>query len=70
MRSRKSGNLTAIDLELISCRLKTLQQVHQIVHEVETKILEELPYVDVFIHAEPCGNDLCQSDKDCRIKLN
>lgn len=68
IRSRKAGHLTAIDVELISCRLKSLQYTHDLVHQVEAKILEDLPYVDVFIHAEPCSYTDCKTDKDCKLK--
>jgi divalent metal cation (Fe/Co/Zn/Cd) transporter len=46
LRSRKSGHLTAIDLELITCRFETFQTIHEIVHDVEEGLHKEIQNVD------------------------
>lgn len=68
IRSRKAGYKTAVDLELISCRLQTFKEVHKQVHEVEIGVHQRIPHVDMIIHAEPCGQGLCLTDAHCKIK--
>ena len=69
IRSRKSGRRTAVDLELLSCRLMRFQDVHDISHNVELQILEEMPTLDIIIHSEPCTVVHCADDKACQNLL-
>lgn len=68
VRSRKSGRHSALDLELLTCRLLRFQEVHEISHEVEEKILGELSSLDIVIHPEPCKISDCPSERDCQLK--
>ncbi len=68
IRSRKSGHLTAIDLEVVSCRIKSFEEVHETIHKVENAILAELPYVDILIHPEPCTAVGCAGGTNCLAK--
>jgi ferrous-iron efflux pump FieF len=67
-RSRKSGRHTAVDLELLTCREMKFQDVHDLSHLVEQKILSELPTLDIIIHSEPCLKSDCPTVGDCQNK--
>lgn len=69
IRSRKSGRQTALDIELVSCRQKMFQEVHDISHEVQQAILQKMPSTDLIIHSEPCDRTYCETDNHCRVKL-
>jgi ferrous-iron efflux pump FieF len=67
LRSRMSAHMTAVDVELVCCRMKTLEDVHVMAHQVEEQILNKVPHLDLFIHAEPCDQNLCSSRESCQF---
>ncbi len=69
LRSRKSGYLTAVDLELVSCRKRSLEEANDLAHELEAAILEKAKDLDIFIHAEPCKKSQCATSNDCLLDL-
>jgi len=68
IRSRRSGRRTAMDIELLSCRLMKFQDVHDISHKVQKYILKEKPHLDIIIHSEPCHHDQCATDSQCQYQ--
>ena len=70
IRSRKSGRRTALDIELLSCRLLKFQEVHHISHLVQMSILEKRPQLDIVIHSEPCPREMCPTDQSCRYQAS
>lgn len=57
LRSRKSGPICMIDLRAHLDRHLSLEEAHQIADEIEDKIREVLPNVDIVIHTEPCDEN-------------
>jgi ferrous-iron efflux pump FieF len=69
-RSRRSGRHTAVDLELLTCRQLLFQEVHDIGHRVEKRILKELPSLDIIIHSEPCTLSDCTNEFECQYRAH
>lgn len=67
LRSRKTGHVTAVDLEVLSCRKRTLQEANELSHMVEAAILENIPNLDILIHPEPCTQKECPGQKSCQL---
>ncbi len=62
LRSRKSGDITHIDLHLMVAPETTVQSAHELCDILEKKIKEVVPKVQTVIHVEPCKRDC----KNCR----
>jgi cation diffusion facilitator family transporter len=55
MRTRKSGSQRFIELHLVVPHSEPLEDAHKLCDHLEEHIKEELPNVDLQIHAEPCS---------------
>ena len=66
LRSRKSGAIRLIDLHVHLDGDMSLAEAHLISHEIEAKIEEALPKVDVIIHLEPSW---CRFEEAAQSKL-
>lgn len=68
LRTRKAGSRRHIDLHLTLDGSLTLDEAHQVAHDVEAAISQSLPNADVLIHIEPDteapapGTDMGPSD--------
>lgn len=64
LRTRKSGAERHIDLHLVMPKIKTIEECHDLAHEIEEKIIRQLPNSHVLIHLEPC-NATCSNCDAC-----
>lgn len=54
LRSRKAGPVRYLNLTLVVCRWESLDQIHRVCDQLETKIRARFPGAMIFIHPEPC----------------
>lgn len=55
LRTRKAGSDRYVDLHLVVPKYKDIDAVHNLCDRIEEDLREQLPGVQVLIHAEPCG---------------
>jgi len=56
LRTRRSGSERKIDLHITLCRDESVEESHTLCDEIEKKIEERIPGVDIIIHVEACKN--------------
>ena len=63
LRTRKSGHIRHIDMHLVVPRHMTVEDGHNLSHQISADIESTLPYSHVLVHIEPCpgGCEVCAS---------
>lgn len=57
LRTRRSGAERHVDLHLVVCRHQTMQEAHELAHNIEDEIQLRSPKAQVLIHQEPCERE-------------
>jgi cation diffusion facilitator family transporter len=73
LRSRKAGPVRYLNLTLTVCRWESLDQIHRVCDDLETKIRERFPGAMIFIHPEPClvkPTDGAPESCTCPLQMN
>ncbi|MEQ8201397.1 MAG: cation diffusion facilitator family transporter [Syntrophomonadaceae bacterium] len=66
LRTRRSGSERYVDMHLVVRSGLSIDEVHLICDQVEEKIYQSLPHVNVLVHAEPCEEKDCVACKGCQ----
>lgn len=74
IRSRRSGSFKQIDLHVVTCRKKNVDEAHALVSHLEEDVKQELANTDVLIHCEPCKEECddfprCTREKQAKNKI-
>jgi len=67
MRTRRSGSLKLIDLHLVTCKDKNLDEAHRITDHIEKEIEALIKNSDVVIHVEPCHLECPARKEACKF---
>ncbi len=68
LRSRKSGSIRHIDLHLVVCRDRSVDEAHELCDHLESDIKRVLPSVCLTIHVEPCRIEVERCSYECPEK--
>lgn len=67
LRSRKSGDIREIDLHLVQCRKKTLDDAHAVCDHLENELQKKINKTHITIHVEPCDLDCEKNYNSCQL---
>lgn len=67
LRTRSSGNKKYMDFHLLACRELRIDEAHDLAHQIERRIMEKFPTVDMVIHVEPCAHECGLSEGTCAV---
>lgn len=67
LRTRFSGNRKYIDFHLLTCRKLRIDEAHDLAHQIERRITDQVPTVDTVIHVEPCTYGCELSEGTCTV---
>jgi cation diffusion facilitator family transporter len=68
MRTRRSGPDCMIDMHLVVDKSMTVAEAHDVAHQTEDLIRQQLFNCDILIHTEPCVEGKCFGCVECRVK--
>jgi cation diffusion facilitator family transporter len=65
LRTRKSGHIRHIDMHLVVPKQMTVEQGHNLSHEITAEIEKRLPHCLILVHIEPCPGECPKCAVEC-----
>jgi ferrous-iron efflux pump FieF len=56
LRTRRAGPQKTVDVHVVICRERPFEEAHALVNALEQTLREQIPNVDVLVHADPCSS--------------